>query len=78
MKSERTRSQQLNLADAMQKIRQIIRDTVVEPFRKAEDVVRLDKEKQLQRQLKAAHERVFVKRKRSDAKETRRGNILDY
>ncbi|XP_014238058.1 peptidyl-tRNA hydrolase ICT1, mitochondrial [Trichogramma pretiosum] len=58
IKSELTRSQQLNVADAMQKLRQMIRDLIVVPVEP--DLVAAEKHRL--RQMKAAQERVFTKR----------------
>ena len=69
IKSDLTRSQQLNVADALQKLRQMIRELIVVPVEPDE----LTKEKHRKKQLKAAHERVFVKRIKSQVKEGRQG-----
>lgn len=69
IKSDLTRSQQLNVADALQKLRQMIRDLIVEPVEPSE----LTQEKHRKSQFKAAQERVFVKRARSQVKSDRRG-----
>ncbi|KAJ8678536.1 hypothetical protein QAD02_014323 [Eretmocerus hayati] len=72
IKSDLTRSQQLNLADALLKLRKMIRDVIVIPQEPSE----LTLEKQMKRQLRAAQERVFAKRKRSETKKFRRGPDL--
>ena len=69
IKSDLTRSQQLNLADAMQKLRQMIRDLIVVPAEPSE----LTQAKHRLRQLKSAQERLFIKRKKSDIKRNRQG-----
>ena len=68
IKSELTRSQQLNLADAMRKLRQIIRNHIVVPV--VPDPLKLEKERKSK--VKAAQERVFVKRMKSMIKQDRR------
>lgn len=70
MKSELTRSQQLNTADAFQKLRQMIRDLIVVPQEPSE----VTKEKHRQKQAKASQERVFVKRMKSQVKSDRQNN----
>ncbi|XP_011503512.1 PREDICTED: peptidyl-tRNA hydrolase ICT1, mitochondrial [Ceratosolen solmsi marchali] len=67
IKSDLTRSQQLNLADALQKLRKMIQDLFIIPKQPTIYV----QEKYRQRQIKAAQERVFIKRKRSDVKRNR-------
>ncbi|XP_015597949.1 peptidyl-tRNA hydrolase ICT1, mitochondrial [Cephus cinctus] len=73
IKSDLTRSQQLNLADALEKLRTLIRKTLEqkpEISDKTREILR-------KRQIKVARERVFVKRMRSDIKEQRRGSDID-
>lgn len=72
IKSELTRSQQLNVADALQKLRQMIRDLIVIPAEPSE----VTQEKHRKSQFKAAQERVFVKRMRSQVKSDRRGSSV--
>ncbi|XP_058790324.1 large ribosomal subunit protein mL62 [Phymastichus coffea] len=69
IKSDLTRSRQLNVADALQKLRQMIRDLIIVPVEPDE----LTKEKHRKRQVKAAQERLFVKRARSQVKRDRLG-----
>lgn len=71
MKSDITRSQQLNIADALQKIRQIIRNIIVE--KPEPDLETL--EKQRLRAVRAAQERIFVKRKYSQIKQGRSNTL---
>ncbi|XP_043502337.1 peptidyl-tRNA hydrolase ICT1, mitochondrial [Polistes fuscatus] len=74
IKSDLTRSQQLNLADALEKLRTLIWKTVEEPpqmTQETEEIIR-------KRQLKAARERIFVKRIRSQIKQSRQGTPVDF
>ncbi|XP_011185756.2 peptidyl-tRNA hydrolase ICT1, mitochondrial [Zeugodacus cucurbitae] len=74
IKSDLTRSQQMNLADALEKLRNIIREYEVEKLAPTEETL----EKLRRRQEKAARERLFVKRQRSLTKSSRQGpNITD-
>ncbi|XP_014215253.1 peptidyl-tRNA hydrolase ICT1, mitochondrial [Copidosoma floridanum] len=73
IKSELTRSQQLNMADALQKLRQIIRELIVVP----EEPSELAQEKMRKREVRAARERVFAKRMRSQVKNDRRALTHD-
>ncbi|KAK2581111.1 hypothetical protein KPH14_007931 [Odynerus spinipes] len=73
LKSDVTRSQQLNLADALEKLRAMIRKALEVPpqmTKETEEIIR-------KRQLKAARQRVFVKRIRSQIKQSRIGPSLD-
>ncbi|XP_032454654.1 peptidyl-tRNA hydrolase ICT1, mitochondrial [Nasonia vitripennis] len=69
IKSDLTRSQQLNLADALHKLRQMIRNLIEVPSEPCE----LTQEKHRKKQIKAAQERVFAKRRRSQTKSDRQG-----
>ncbi|KAF7389162.1 hypothetical protein V1477_014741 [Vespula maculifrons] len=69
IKSDITRSQQLNLADALEKLRTFIRKTLQEPPQITKETAEIIRK----RQLKAARERIFVKRIRSQIKQTRTG-----
>ncbi|XP_026478994.1 peptidyl-tRNA hydrolase ICT1, mitochondrial [Ctenocephalides felis] len=75
VKSDITRSQQLNLADALEKLRAIIRKAYapvkVEPSQESI-------ERQRKRHEKAVRERLMVKRHRSTIKEDRRGPAVDF
>lgn len=73
IKSDLTRSQQLNLANALEKLRSMIRKTLEEPpkmSKETEEIIR-------KRQLKAARQRIFVKRMRSQIKQSRTAPALD-
>ncbi|XP_065355478.1 large ribosomal subunit protein mL62 [Calliphora vicina] len=69
IKSDLTRSQQMNLADALEKLRTVIRDFEYEAAPTSEETL----EKIRKRQEKAARERLFVKRQRSQVKADRQG-----
>ncbi|XP_033211060.1 peptidyl-tRNA hydrolase ICT1, mitochondrial isoform X1 [Belonocnema kinseyi] len=69
IKSELTRSQQLNLADALEKLRNLIRKTMVEPRERSS--VFWERIRKLQ--VQAAQRRVFAKRMRSQTRQDRRG-----
>uniref|UniRef100_A0A1A9ZK71 Large ribosomal subunit protein mL62 n=1 Tax=Glossina pallidipes TaxID=7398 RepID=A0A1A9ZK71_GLOPL len=64
IKSDLTRSQQLNLADALEKLRSLIREYEIETPPPKEETL----EKIRKRQLKAVRERLFLKRQRSQTK----------
>uniref|UniRef100_A0A1A9UH76 Large ribosomal subunit protein mL62 n=1 Tax=Glossina austeni TaxID=7395 RepID=A0A1A9UH76_GLOAU len=64
IKSDLTRSQQLNLADALEKLRSLIRQYEIETPPPKEETL----EKIRKRQLKSARERLFLKRQRSQTK----------
>lgn len=70
VKSDRTRSQSLNQADALEKLRGSIREALQPPKPKftAEQEESIRKGK-----IKASRERLHTKRIRSDTKESRRG-----
>lgn len=67
--SNLTRSQQLNVADALEKLRTLIRRVSIDPQQLSKESLELLRK----RQLKAARERVLIKRKHSDIKQTRLG-----
>ncbi|XP_075153044.1 large ribosomal subunit protein mL62 [Haematobia irritans] len=69
IKSDLTRSQQMNLADALEKLRTIIREYEIESPAPSQETM----EKLRKRQEKAARERLFVKRQRSQIKADRQG-----
>ncbi|KAI8118659.1 hypothetical protein FF38_07085 [Lucilia cuprina] len=69
IKSDLTRSQQMNLADALEKLRNIIREHEYEAAPTSEETL----EKLRKRQEKAARERLFIKRQRSQVKADRQG-----
>ncbi|KOC65151.1 Peptidyl-tRNA hydrolase ICT1, mitochondrial [Habropoda laboriosa] len=74
VKSELTRSQQLNLADALEKLREIIREAAKPPAEITPESEEF-KRKQL---LRAARKRLFEKRKRSEIKQTRKSDFIDF
>lgn len=67
IKSDLTRSQQMNLADALEKLRTLIRAQEVEPATPSEETL----EKLRRRQEKAARQRLQLKRERSQVKADR-------
>jgi len=67
IKSDLTRSQQMNLADALEKLRSIIRAQEVEPTGPSEETL----EKLRRRQEKAARQRLQLKRDRAQVKADR-------
>ncbi|XP_005174916.1 large ribosomal subunit protein mL62-like [Musca domestica] len=69
VKSDLTRSQQMNLADALEKLRALIREYEIEAPPPSEETL----EKLRKRQEKAARERLFQKRQRSQTKADRQG-----
>merc|ERR1712059_148627 len=73
VKSDRTRSQLLNQADALEKLRANIRQALIPP-KPALSVE--EKEKMRKGKLKASRERLHTKRVRSDVKEGRGGPDL--
>ncbi|KAJ8727825.1 hypothetical protein PYW08_016210 [Mythimna loreyi] len=73
IRSDSTRSQQLNLADCMQKLRNMIRDAAVTKREPAPETV----ERIRQRQLKAARMRVAIKREESLKRAMRQPPTLD-
>lgn len=73
IRSDSTRSQQLNLADCMQKLRTMIRDAAVTKREPSPETV----EKIRQRHLKAARMRVAVKREDALRREMKRPPTID-
>ncbi|KAF9410390.1 hypothetical protein HW555_010516 [Spodoptera exigua] len=73
IRSDTTRSQQLNLADCMQKLRKIIREAAVTKREPAPETV----ERIRQRHLKAARMRVAVKREESLKRAMRQSPTID-
>ncbi|XP_021198674.3 large ribosomal subunit protein mL62 [Helicoverpa armigera] len=73
IRSDSTRSQQLNLADCMQKLRNMIRDAAVTKREPSPETV----EKIRQRHLKAARMRVAVKREDALRREMKRPPTID-
>uniref|UniRef100_A0A1A9WZQ2 Large ribosomal subunit protein mL62 n=1 Tax=Glossina brevipalpis TaxID=37001 RepID=A0A1A9WZQ2_9MUSC len=67
IKSELTRSQHLNLADALEKLRSLIREYEIEAAPPEKETL----EKIRRRQQKAARERLYLKRQRSQTKADR-------
>ncbi|XP_029172707.1 peptidyl-tRNA hydrolase ICT1, mitochondrial [Nylanderia fulva] len=74
IKSDLTRSQHLNLADALEKLRTMIRATLVEPSKPSFESL----EKKRKNILKANRERLHEKRIRSDIKHSRRAPPPDF
>ncbi|XP_048515898.1 peptidyl-tRNA hydrolase ICT1, mitochondrial isoform X2 [Athalia rosae] len=74
IKSDVTRSQQLNLADAMEKLRTMIRAVAIPEPQISEET----EEKLRRRHLKAVRERLIAKRKRSDIKQSRQNHDVDF
>lgn len=74
VKSDRTRSRQLNQADALQKLRQFIWASVdeVRTYLERSQVPQVEQEKRLKAEQRAARERVKSKRIRSDQKQARK------
>ncbi|EFN77154.1 peptidyl-tRNA hydrolase ICT1, mitochondrial [Harpegnathos saltator] len=68
IQSDLTRSQHLNLADALEKLREMIRSTLVEPPKPTPE----SEEKKRKNLLRAARERLHEKRIRSQIKQSRR------
>ncbi|EFN63374.1 Immature colon carcinoma transcript 1 protein [Camponotus floridanus] len=74
IKSDLTRSQHLNLADALEKLRTMIRATLVErPKPSLESIERIRKN-----QLKAARQRLHEKRIHSQIKQNRKAPVPDF
>ncbi|XP_071451325.1 large ribosomal subunit protein mL62 [Hetaerina americana] len=74
LKSEKTRSQQLNVADAMLKLRSLIRLAAKPPNQPSEESL----EAARKRKLKAARLRLHEKRNRSETKSQRQSPTIDY
>lgn len=73
IKSDFTRSQQMNLADALEKLRNIIRKLEFEPAKPTEETL----QKLQKREEKAARERLHLKRQRSQVKSDRQAPSVD-
>lgn len=71
IRSDLTRSQHLNLADALEKLRSMIRSTLVVPQEPSPE----SEEKKRKNLLKATRERLHEKRTRSQLKQNRRAPI---
>lgn len=67
IKSDLTRSQHLNLADALEKLREMIRATLVAPPQPTPE----SEEKKRKNVLRAARQRLHEKRVRSQLKQSR-------
>ncbi|XP_046734414.1 peptidyl-tRNA hydrolase ICT1, mitochondrial [Diprion similis] len=74
IKSDVTRSQQLNLADALEKLRFMIRQVAKPPPQITEET----EERLRRRHLKAARERLIFKRRLSDIKNSRQNSDSDF
>ncbi|XP_046397252.1 peptidyl-tRNA hydrolase ICT1, mitochondrial [Ischnura elegans] len=74
LKSEKTRSQQLNVADVMMKLRTLIRTAAEPPGEPSEESV----EAARKRKMKAARLRLQEKRNHSMNKAQRRAPVIDY
>ncbi|XP_012283932.1 peptidyl-tRNA hydrolase ICT1, mitochondrial [Orussus abietinus] len=75
IRSELTRSQQLNLADALEKLRSLVRKALEPP----PEVSPETEERKWKNQIKAARHRLFEKRVRSDIKQHRQApSITDF
>lgn len=73
IKSDLTRSQHLNMADALEKLRTMIRATLVVPSEPSPE----SEEKKRKNLLKAARERLHEKRTHSQIKQSRRAPTFD-
>ncbi|CAK9796915.1 Peptidyl-tRNA hydrolase ICT1, mitochondrial [Anthophora quadrimaculata] len=74
IKSELTRSQQLNLADALEKLRTVIREAAEPPA----EIPPESEEYKRKLLLKATRKRLFEKRKRSEIKQIRTETCSDF
>ncbi|XP_070172408.1 large ribosomal subunit protein mL62 [Polyergus mexicanus] len=74
IKSDLTRSQHLNLADALEKLRTMIRASLVEPPKPSPESL----ERRRKNYLKAARERLHEKRIRSQIKQSRKVPMSDF
>ncbi|KAK1118994.1 hypothetical protein K0M31_013765 [Melipona bicolor] len=73
IKSELTRSQHLNLADALEKLRKMIWEAAKTPSEIPPETVEMKRKQH----LRAARERLFEKRKRSELKQSRIPPVVD-
>ena len=80
VKSDRTRSRQLNQADALQKLRQFIWASVdeVRTYLERSQVTQVEQEKLLKAEQRAARERVKSKRIYSQQKQARKPSDFWY
>merc|ERR1712062_756283 len=80
VKSDRTRSRQLNQADALQKLRHFIWASVdqVRTYLERSQIDQVEQEKLIKAQQKAARERIKNKRIRSQQKQDRRPSLPDF
>ena len=80
VKSDRTRSRQLNQADALQKLRHFIWASVdqVRTYLERSQIDQVEQEKLIKAQQKAARERIRNKRIRSQQKQERRPSLPDF
>ncbi|XP_011162927.1 peptidyl-tRNA hydrolase ICT1, mitochondrial [Solenopsis invicta] len=74
IKSDLTRSQHLNLADALEKLREMIRATLVKSLESSPE----SEEKKRKNMLRAARERLHEKRSRSEIKQSRRVPLVEF
>lgn len=74
IKSDLTRSQHLNLADALEKLRAMIRATLVEPPQPSLET----EEKKRKNLLRAARQTLHEKRNRSQLKQSRQGPVAEF
>ncbi|XP_020291070.1 peptidyl-tRNA hydrolase ICT1, mitochondrial isoform X2 [Pseudomyrmex gracilis] len=74
IKSDLTRSQHLNLADALEKLRTLIRATLVTPPEPSPE----SEERKRKNLLRAARERLHEKRSRSQLKQSRQDPTADF
>ena len=74
IKSELTRSQQLNLADALRKLRTMIWETIKPPPEVSAETLEMKRKQQ----LRAARKRLVEKRQHSQIKQSRRQSCDDF
>ncbi|XP_012165454.1 peptidyl-tRNA hydrolase ICT1, mitochondrial [Bombus terrestris] len=74
IKSELTRSQQLNLADALRKLREIIWKVAKPPSEIPPETLEMKRKQH----LRAARQRLFEKRRRSEIKQSRGTPTMDF
>lgn len=74
IKSDLTRSQHLNLADALEKLRAMIRATLITPTELSPE----SKEKMRKSLLRAARERLHEKRTHSQTKQNRQAPVAEF
>ncbi|XP_054000693.1 peptidyl-tRNA hydrolase ICT1, mitochondrial [Hylaeus anthracinus] len=71
IKSELTRSQQLNLADALEKLRSMIREVIKPPPEVSQESLEMKRKQR----LRAARERLYEKRMHSENKRSRQTSL---